>query len=319
MSEFGDILNAYCMASIGEHAVFEDIVQDVRDRAVVSLSNKPNSGAWYAEQLTRGTTNQTLASTLAKLPPPVGSDIEGRRENQPKTVTFKDSTTGGLSDTSTAAIIKNFNKNLGTKVDVGSLQQQYPDLGRHKSLTEYTVHESPQGKSVPRMGPGKTNPQSLKTSKLLSLTPEKLTEHTKVEPPGTQNLFGFNKNYASFTAGGDGFQSSFPRSNFIPGTQIRTPSAANGAADRTQSLGSGPGSHAGTGNTQPFQGQPVPRSAQNLSQTLPLPTIGIVPNLSLIVDDLLRAHMKKIWKDTDQLGVKIVEMEGHVSQLDKLQ
>ena len=42
-----------------------------------------------------------------------------------------------------------------------------------------------------------------------------------------------------------------------------------------------------------------------------------MPNLSLIVDDLLRAHMKKIWKDTDQLGAKIVEMEGHVSQLDK--
>ena len=110
MSEFGEILNAYCMTSIGEHAIFDEILQDTRDRAVVQLSNRPESGAWYANQLTKGSTQQTLASTLAKLPPTVGSDIQDWRENHPKNVTFNDNTTGGLSDTSTAAIINKSNK-----------------------------------------------------------------------------------------------------------------------------------------------------------------------------------------------------------------
>ena len=84
MSEFGDILNAYCMASVGEHAIFEEIVQDTRDRAVVLLSNRPNSGAWYANQLTKGTTNQTLASTLAKLPPLLDLTSRGGGKTNPK-------------------------------------------------------------------------------------------------------------------------------------------------------------------------------------------------------------------------------------------
>ena len=146
-----------------------------------------------------------LASTLAKLPPPVGSDIEGWRENQPKTVTFKDSATGGLSDTSTAAIIKSLNKKLGINVDEGLLQQQFSDLGRHKSLTEYTVNKSPQGKSVPRMEPGKANPKQTRTSKLLNLSPEKLKKHTLVEPYGQNASSQFPNSNASFTVGGGNF------------------------------------------------------------------------------------------------------------------
>ena len=275
MAEFADILNAYCMASVGEHAIFEEIVQDTRDRAVTLLSNRPNSGAWYADQLTKGTTHQTLASTLAKLPAPVGSDIEGWRENHPKNVTFKDHVTGGLSDTSTAALIESLNKKLGININ-DLLKQQSSDLGRHKSLTEYTVNKSPQGKSVPKMEPGKANPKQTrtsKTSKLLNLSPEKLKRHTLVEPYGQNASSQLPNSNASFTVGGGEFQSSFPQSKLVPGTQIRTPSGAYGPADSTHSPGSRPASYAKTGNMQSFQGQPMPSSAQNLAQTFPSPTL----------------------------------------------
>ena len=98
---------------------------------------------------------------------------------------------------------------------------------------------------TPAVG-GSTAHQEVSHQLLLDNIPG-LTRHTPGVVGIASTVFIGTRAYPGFILG-------FTQSKLILGTQIRTPSATYGAADRTQSPGSRPGSYAETGNTQSFQG-----------------------------------------------------------------